>query len=67
MNENEARINALQQLLSNTDYKATKYAEGWYSDEEYSQIKAQRQAWREEMRKLEAEINNDEWGVYDSE
>lgn len=50
------QINELKLKLDDTDYKAIKYAEGWYSDSEYSEIKAQREAWREEIRELEAQI-----------
>ncbi len=53
--ERQARLNALRQALAGTDYKAAKYAEGWYTDEEYAPIKAQRQAWRDEINRLEAE------------
>ena len=52
-NEIESRLNALHQLLRNTDYKAVKYAEGYYSNEEYEPIRLQREAWREEIRELE--------------
>lgn len=39
--------------LSATDYKAVKYAEGWYSEEEYAPIKAERQALRNRINELE--------------
>ena len=55
---NNMRINELRNLLANTDYKAIKYAEGQFSEEEYAPIKAQRQAWREEINQLEEQINN---------
>ena len=48
-----ARINHLKEELAKTDYQAIKYAEGWLSAEEYAQIKAQRQACREEINRLE--------------
>ena len=51
-NENEARLNALHQLLSNTDYIAAKIAEGAATKEEYSDILRKRQAWRDEINKL---------------
>lgn len=54
--EIEARIAELKQLLADSDYLATKYAEGWYTDEEYAPIKAQRQAWRDEINALELEV-----------
>lgn len=50
------RITELKNKLSATDYVAMKYAEGWINDEEYSDIKAQRQVWRDEVNQLEAEI-----------
>ena len=36
-----------------TDYQAIKYAEGQLTEEEYAPIKAQRQAWRDEINLLE--------------
>lgn len=43
-------------FLQETDYKAIKYAEGLISEEEYHPIKVQRQAWRDEINKLEGEL-----------
>ena len=51
--KNKRRIDELKVLLIESDYKATKYAEGWLTEEEYAPIKAQRQAWREEINRLE--------------
>lgn len=51
--QKEERIKELKQLLSDTDYKAIKYSEGLISEEEYAEVKAQRQAWREEINQLE--------------
>lgn len=50
----QARIKELKKLLSETDYLANKYAEGWFTTEEYAPIKAQRQSWRDEINELEA-------------
>lgn len=47
------RIAELKALLSETDYLAIKYAEGWLTAEEYAPTKAQRQAWRDEINTLE--------------
>jgi hypothetical protein len=47
------RIAELKKLLSDTDYKAIKYAEGLISEEEYVETKAQRQAWRDEINELQ--------------
>lgn len=54
--EKTARTNALRQLLLNTDYKAIKHSEGAIGEAEYAPIKAQRQAWRDEINELESEI-----------
>lgn len=51
------RIFELKKNLSNTDYKAIKYAEGLISEEEYAEIKASRQAWRDEINELEKELS----------
>ena len=51
------RIAELKQCLFSTDYKAIKYAEGLLTDEEYTETKAQRQAWRDEINKLEKNIH----------
>ena len=48
-----AEIKTLKQLLSESDYKALKYAEGIISEEEYAPVKAQRQAWRDRINELE--------------
>lgn len=48
-----ARIDELKQLLADSDYKAIKYAEGWITAEDYADTKAERQAWREEINRLE--------------
>ena len=65
IDENEVkliRIAVLKQKLAETDYKAIKYAEGLLLEKEYSKIKAERQAWRDEINQLEVELeaNNGE-------
>ena len=50
------RIVDLKQLLADSDYKAIKYAEGLISEEEYSNIRAMRQAYRLEINELEEKI-----------
>ena len=52
------RIDELRTLLAESDYKAIKYAEGWITAEDYAEVKAQRQAWRDEINELEG--NEDE-------
>ena len=49
----EIQIQELKQKLSETDYIACKIAEGEATVEEYSDVIAQRRAWREEINKLE--------------
>ena len=49
-------ISELKRNLSDTDYKAIKYSEGLLSDEEYAEVKAQRQEWRDEINKLEEKL-----------
>ena len=54
--EQSRRINAIIELKNNlarTDYQAIKHSEGLISEEEYAPIKAQRQAWRDEINQLE--------------
>lgn len=50
------RIEELKFNLSKTDYQAIKFAEGALTEEEYAETKAQRQAWRDEINRLEKEI-----------
>ena len=50
------RINYLKLKLSETDYKAIKYAEGLISDEDYATVKAERQDWRNKINALESEV-----------
>ena len=52
----EEQIEVLKNNLLNSDYKAIKYAEGFITEEDYAPIKAQRQAWRDEINRLEGEI-----------
>lgn len=52
----QVRIQELKGFLANTDYKAIKYAEGLITEKEYTEIKAQRQEWREEINRLEEEM-----------
>lgn len=63
VNENEERraviegeINALKQLLANTDYKALKHADGVISDEEYAETLELRKSYREKINKYEEEL-----------
>lgn len=49
------KILALKNELQKTDYKAIKYSEGWLTEEEYAETKAERQRIREEINRLEQE------------
>ena len=51
--QKEERIVELKRLLTDTDYKTIKYSEGLISEEEYAEVKAQRQAWRDEINILQ--------------
>lgn len=53
------QIRELKQKLSDTDYKAIKYSEGWLTDEEYAEVKAQREEWRAEINRLEASLEGE--------
>ena len=46
-------IQQLKKSLSDTDYKAIKYAEGQISEDEYSEIKSERQGYRDRINYLE--------------
>ncbi len=60
--ENEIRLIQIKeelilykQSLLDTDYKAIKYAEGWYTEEDYAPIKEERENWRIKVRELQQE------------
>ena len=46
-------IQQLKKSLSDTDYKAIKYAEGQISESEYASVKAERQSYRDRINELE--------------
>ena len=52
----KTQIAELKRNLANTDYQAIKYAEGQLTEQEYASMKAQRQAWRDEINQLEAQL-----------
>ncbi len=54
------RIAKLKSLLAETDYRAIKYAEGLYTEEEYAPYKVLRQSYRDEINQLEEELNAQE-------
>ena len=47
-------ITQLKKQLSNTDYKAIKYAEGQISESEYASVRELRQSYRDRINELEA-------------
>ena len=52
----QSEINALNQLLGGTDYKAIKHSEGEISDEDYQKSREQRRGWRVRIRELTAQL-----------
>lgn len=56
MNEKEARINALRELLKRYDYIGTKIAMGRATREEYAEEIKQADEWAAELRILEEVI-----------
>ena len=65
--QRQAEIDEIQDKIANaksklveTDYQAIKYFEGFISETDYAPIKTQRQAWRDEINVLEAELASKE-------
>lgn len=50
------QIRELQGKLAATDYQALKYSEGWITEEEYAEIKANRQSWRDAINQLQEQL-----------
>lgn len=59
--EIEERLQEIKGELSQTDYKAIKYAEGQYTEEEYADIKKARQDLRDEYNTIEKELETLTW------
>lgn len=58
----QEEINNRELWLKDSDYKALKFLEGSISAEDYEPIKAQRQAWRDEINEYQeqqAALNQD--------
>lgn len=53
-----AEITALKGLLSDTDYKALKHADGVMSDEEYEPIRTRREEWRRLINEYEEKLKD---------
>ena len=54
------QIRELQGKLSATDYQALKYSEGWTTEKDYTEIKANRQSWRDAINQLQAQLKEEE-------
>lgn len=54
--QNDAKIEDLKSRLAETDYAVIKIAEGAATREEYADVIIQRQAWRDEINRLEQEV-----------
>ena len=54
------QIKELQGKLSATDYQALKYSEGWITEKDYTEIKANRQSWRDTINQLQAQLKEEE-------
>ena len=55
--EQHSRIAKLKYNLAQTDWRAAKYADGGYTEEEYAPYKAQRAAWRAEINEIEEDFH----------
>lgn len=54
------QIRELQDKLAATDYQALKYSEGWITEKDYTEIKANRQSWRDAINQLQAQLKEEE-------
>lgn len=54
------QIRELQGKLAATDYQAIKYSEGWITEKDYTEIKANRQSWRDTINQLQAQLKEEE-------
>ena len=54
------QIRELQGKLAATDYQALKYSEGWITEKDYTEIKANRQSWRDTIDQLQAQLKEEE-------
>ena len=53
-----AQINALKEKLAETDYKALKFIDGEFTEEEYAPIRKERKNYRIKINELEKCLNN---------
>lgn len=54
-----AEIRALKSFLAETDYVGIKIGEGSATHEEYAEVLAKRQAWRDKINELEAMLTEE--------
>lgn len=54
-NEVAGQINALKQLLVQTDYQALKFSDGAMAEDEYAPVRQRRAEWRAKINELEAQ------------
>ncbi len=52
----QGEINSFKLLLTQSDYKALKHADGVISDEEYAEALTEREGFRARINELEAEL-----------
>ena len=57
----------LKDSLHDTDYKAIKHSEGWLTDEEYAEIRAERQAIRNEINTIQGMTDEEYYEAYPEE
>lgn len=50
------QINAMKQMLANTDYVAIKFAEGEIDGEDYAPVQVDRRRWRAVINELEGAL-----------
>lgn len=55
-----SEIESLKEQLAESDYKAIKFAEGWFTKTEYATIKAERQALRDRINELEQTLETEQ-------
>ena len=54
--EIKSQIARLKYELHKTDYLALKHSEGWITEEDYAETKAHRQELRDEINRLQSEL-----------
>lgn len=57
IDKKNSQIDDFKRLLADSDYKVLKHIEGYYTEEEFEEIKSYRENLREQIRELELEIS----------